>query len=778
LAGAGVEFAVGAFPGGFQLPEEGLVALTEAEAAALGFRRGSGGGEPEDEPPPEAAASQLAAQAEEFSLADLDEGDFAVHVEHGIGIFRGLRTLKGNGLSREVMVMEFRDGQLLYVPLLQAYKVSRYLGAPGKVKLHALGGSRWNKEKERARFGVRSFAADMLRLQAMRNSIPGIAFRADAADNRAFVRSFPYPDTPDQRRATLAVAQDMSAPRPMDRLICGDVGYGKTEVAIRAAFKVVNSGRQAAVLVPTTILAQQHYLNFCERFAPYPIRVELLSRFRSAKEQKQTFQRLASGECDIVIGTHRLLAKDLEFKNLGLLIVDEEHRFGVMHKNKLKKLKADIDVMTMSATPIPRTLQMSFYGIREMSLIETPPEERLPVKTYLFERRTDIIKAAVARELNRQGQVYFLHNRVETIERTAADLQRLLPKARIAVGHGQMKESLLEEIMMDFYEGHYDILVCSTIIESGLDVPNVNTIIIDNAHCMGLAQLYQLRGRVGRSAKQGYCYLLCPPTRQLTPDAQKRLKTIREFTHLGAGYQVAKRDLEIRGAGNMLGAEQSGHVTAVGFSLYCKMLEDAIRELRREKSPLSESKAGKQTIILELPISAHLPESYVPDSQQKVALYKRLALINDADSLQDFREELLDRYGKLPQTASNLLDIVRLKIKCTEALVPTLRIDGDILTVVAPFLRPLVQKELYGLTKITGWPVRQENSSLRFRNLFGNAVGQVDYPPDSVLLEQLFKILQYLKELPPQAPPEPLLSTNPRRLSSTPFRRSRFGGFR
>lgn len=712
-------------------------------------------------------------------LDELSPGDLVVHLQHGIGRYAGVQNVTIDKISCDMIKLEYAKGDSLLIPVDQLDLIQKYEGLEDKQPvLSRLGTGEWKRTKAKIRERVKIAAEELVKIYAARAEAKGYAYPPDNEWQHELEDAFPYQETPDQLRAIREVKADLESHRPMDRLICGDVGYGKTEVAIRAVFKVVNSGRQAAILAPTTILAQQHYLNFCERFAPYPVKVELLSRFRSAKEQKQTFQHLASGECDVVIGTHRLLAKDLEFKNLGLLIIDEEHRFGVMHKNKLKKLKADIDVMTMSATPIPRTLQMSFYGIREMSLIETPPEERLPVKTYLFERRSDIIKAAVSRELNRQGQVYFLHNRVETIERTAADLQRLLPKARIAVGHGQMNERRLEDIMTDFYEGHYDILVCSTIIESGLDVPNVNTIIIDNAHCMGLAQLYQLRGRVGRSAKQGYCYLLCPPARQLTPEAQKRLKTIREFTHLGAGYQIAKRDLEIRGAGNMLGAEQSGHVTAVGFSLYCKMLEDAIRELRREQSPLSESKAGKQTIILELPISAHLPDSYVPDSQQKVALYKRLALINDSDSLEDFREELLDRYGKLPQTASNLLDTVRLKIECTRALVPTLRIKGDNLWVVAPFLRPLAQKELYGLTKLTGWPVRQDNSALCFRNLFGNAIGSLDYPPDPVLIEQLFKILRYIKELPPQAPPEPVLSTAPRRLTSYPCRRSRFGGFR
>ncbi|MBQ6352615.1 MAG: transcription-repair coupling factor, partial [Lentisphaeria bacterium] len=654
-------------------PEEGMVALTEAEAAALGFRRGSGGGEPEDEPPPEAAASQLAAQAEEFSLADLDEGDFAVHVEHGIGIFRGLRTLKGNGLSREVMVMEFRDGQLLYVPLLQAYKVSRYLGAPGKVKLHALGGSRWNKEKERARFGVRSFAADMLRLQAMRNSIPGIAFRADAADNRAFVRSFPYPDTPDQRRATLAVAQDMSAPRPMDRLICGDVGYGKTEIAMRAVFRAVNAGYQAAVLAPTTVLAQQHFRSFCERFAEYPFNIALLSRLRTPAEQTRTIREVGEGKVDIVIGTHRLCSDQLRFRNLGLVVIDEEQRFGVEHKERLRRFRAEADVLTLSATPIPRTLYLAMAGARDLSTLMTPPKLRMPVKTVIAPEEVSLIVSALKAELARGGQVYYLHNRVRSIEEKAALLRSLLPEARIEVAHGQMPEHTLEEVMERFLRGGVDVLVCSTIIESGLDVPNANTIIIERADRFGLAELYQLRGRVGRWSRQAYAYMLLPRHELVGTDARKRLAAIRRCSNLGAGFQLALHDLEIRGAGNLLGAEQSGHLNAIGFDLYCHLLQGEIARLRGDRERLIvevDLNLDFVSFTLDAPpgvLAAAIPPEYIGGERLRVAAYRKLAALEDEAELEEFRAELADRFGKLPPPVRNLLETVRLKLLAADA---------------------------------------------------------------------------------------------------------------
>ena len=673
LALPGVEFAAGAFAHGFQLPGEGLLAFSESEAAALGFRREIDRDEPDEPEPLPDIPDAVQAQAEEFSLADLDEGDYAVHVEHGIGIFRGLRTLKGNGFAREVLVMEFRDGQLLYVPLLQAYKVSRYLGAPGKVTLHALGASRWSSEKERARTGVRSFAADMLRLQAMRNSIPGISFPADAAENRAFVRSFPYPDTPDQRRATQAVSHDMSASRPMDRLVCGDVGYGKTEIAMRAVFRAVNAGYQAAVLAPTTVLTQQHFRSFSERFAEYPFNIALLSRLRSDAEQRRTMEDVASGRVDIVIGTHRLCSDRLKFKNLGLVVIDEEQRFGVEHKERLRRFRAEADVLTLSATPIPRTLYLAMAGARDLSTLMTPPKLRMPVKTVIAPEDEGLIATALKSELARGGQVYYLHNRVRTIDDKAARLRELLPEARIAVAHGQMPEHELEDVMERFLHGGVDILVCSTIIESGLDVPNANTIIIERADRFGLAELYQLRGRVGRWSRQAYAYMLLPKYELVGTDARKRLAAIRRCSNLGAGFQLALHDLEIRGSGNLLGAEQSGHLNAIGFDLYCQLLRAEISKMRGEKEKLViEVDMGIDFVSFALEaapgiLAAAIPPEYIGGERLRVAAYRKLAALESEEELEEFRDELADRFGPPPQQVCNLLETVRLKLLASDA---------------------------------------------------------------------------------------------------------------
>ena len=673
LAMPGVEFAAGAFAHGFQMPGEGLLAFSESEAAALGFRRNSVEEEPDEPEVVPEMPDPVQAQAEEFSLADLDEGDYAVHVEHGIGIFRGLRTLKGNGFAREVMVLEFRDGQLLYVPLLQAYKVSRYLGAPGKVTLHALGAARWSSEKERARTGVRSFAADMLRLQAMRNSVPGIAFPADAAENRAFIRSFPYPDTPDQRRATQAVAHDMSAPRPMDRLVCGDVGYGKTEIAMRAVFRAVNAGFQAAVLAPTTVLAQQHYRSFCERFAEYPFNIALLSRLRSGAEQRRTIADAGSGKVDIVIGTHRLCSDQLRFKNLGLVVIDEEQRFGVEHKERLRRFRAEADVLTLSATPIPRTLYLAMAGARDLSTLMTPPKLRMPVKTVIAPEEEELIVTALKAELARGGQVYYLHNRVRSIDDKAEHLRTLLPEARIAAAHGQMPEHELEEVMERFLRGGVDILVCSTIIESGLDVPNANTIIIERADRFGLAELYQLRGRVGRWSRQAYAYLLLPKYEFIGTDARKRLAAIRRCSNLGAGFQLALHDLEIRGSGNLLGAEQSGHLNAIGFDLYCQLLHSEIAKLRGEKEKLViEVDVNIDFVSFALAaapgvLAAAIPPEYIGGERLRVAAYRKLAAVESEAELDDFRDELADRFGAPPPQVSNLIGVVRLKLLASDA---------------------------------------------------------------------------------------------------------------
>ena len=688
-------------------------------------------------------------------LDEIVPGDLVVHIQHGIARYRGIETVTVSNVDHDMLKLEYANGSCIYVPVERLDMVQKYEGIDGREPaLSKLNGIEWRKTKAKIRAHAAQVAEKLLQIYAQRAQAQGNAYPEDSEWQREMEDAFPYQETPDQLRAIKEVKADLESPHPMNRLICGDVGYGKTEVALRAAFKVVNNGYQVAILVPTTVLAHQHYLTFTERFAPYPINVGLLSRFRTPKEQRETVESAANGTCDILIGTHRMLSKDIEFKKLGLLIIDEEQRFGVMHKNKITQLKANIDIMSMSATPIPRTLQMSFYGLREMSVIETPPEERMPIKTYLFERNHELIKAAISRELGRQGQVYFLHNRVETIAATAIEIERMLPHVRVAVGHGKMSEHKLEEVMMDFYDGLYDILVCSTIIESGLDVPNVNTIIVDDSHKLGLAQLYQLRGRVGRSTKQGYCYLLYPPSCRLTDEARKRLETIRDFTQLGAGFQVAKRDLEIRGAGNILGAEQSGHVAAVGFSLYCRMLSDAVKALKNHQDPLADD-TNERNIVIDLPISMGLPDSYISDAKQKIALYKRIASITTLDELQDMREEMRDRYGRIPAVSVHLLDGVRLKIKCLKLLVPAIRIKEDNLWVVTPFLRRLTLREKGKLAKLVGWELEQEEMALRFNGLYGRAAGHMEYPADDVLLGRIDQILSYIEDLPPEAPAEP-----------------------
>lgn len=682
-------------------------------------------------------------------LDEIAPGDLVVHLQHGIARYIGIQTLSLNNVEHDMLKLEYAKGDCVFVPVDQLDLVQKYEGIDGKEPaLSKMNGADWRKTKAKIRAYAAEAAQKLLQVYAQRAKAQGFAYPADTPWQQEMEDAFPYQETPDQLRAIREVKADLESPRPMDRLICGDVGYGKTEVALRAAFKVVNQGKQVAILVPTTVLAHQHFMTFTERLAPYPIHISLLSRFKTAAEQRQTVEALSEGKCDIVIGTHRLLSQDIKFKNLGLLIIDEEQRFGVMHKTKLSELKAGIDIMSMSATPIPRTLQMSFYGIREMSVIETPPENRLPIKTYLFEHNGELIKAAIVRELSRHGQVYFLHNRVQSIARVAADLQRLVPQARIGVGHGQMGEQKLEKVMMEFYEGQYDVLVCSTIIESGLDVPNVNTIIIDNAHTLGLAQLYQLRGRVGRSAKQGYCYLLYPPSRKLTDQAKKRLETIRDFTQLGAGFQIAKRDLEIRGAGNILGAEQSGHVAAVGFSLYCRMLSDAVKALREHKDPEQEGASTEQNVVIDLPISTGLPDDYIGDPQQKVVLYKRIASVENNQELQDIREELRDRYGKLPELTEYLLSLVRLKLKCRSMLIPSIRVKGGVMWFVAPFMRQLTQRELGQLSNLVGWKASQDQMALQLDAICGRAAGNLDYPKPPVLINKIEQVLAYLEALP------------------------------
>ena len=664
-------FDVAGIGAGFSLPAERLLLITEKELITAGFSRE--GRTAEGEVPAPVRADPAAVPVPEFSLADLDEGDYAVHLDHGIGIFRGFRTLTSRGVSREVLVIEYADNQILYVPLLQAHKVSRYLGSPGKVTLHRLGGVRWSRDKESARRSVRSYAADMLRLQAMRQAAPGIVFPPDTAETRAFLRAFPFNDTPDQRRSTAEIRADMESPRPMDRLLCGDVGYGKTEIAMRAAFKAVSAGYQVAILAPTTVLAQQHYYSFRERFAAYPYTIDVLSRFRSAAEQNEIIRRLGNGGIDIIIGTHRLCNPELKFHNLGLVVIDEEQRFGVKHKERLRRFRAEVDVLTMSATPIPRTLYLAMAGARDLSTLMTAPKLRLPVKTVIAPEEDRLVVQAIEAELARGGQVYYLHNRVRTIEEVAKKLRSLLPDVRFAVAHGQMPEEELEAVMTSFLEGKIDCLVSSTIIESGLDVPNANTIIIERADRFGLAELYQLRGRVGRWKHQAYAYMLLPKSQLVSSDARKRLSAIRRCSNLGAGFQLALRDLEIRGSGNLLGAEQSGHLNTIGFDLYCHLLKQEVGKLRGEKSeflPEVEMAIDFISFTLTAPegkLAAAFPPEYIGGDRLRLDAYRRLSALNSETELADFSAELRDRYGKLPKCAETLLEVVRLRILAAQA---------------------------------------------------------------------------------------------------------------
>ena len=590
------------------------------------------------------------------NFLDLKVGDYIVHVTHGIGIYGGIKPKKIEGRTQDFLMIKYAGTDALYVPTYQMGMVQKYVGGDNaRVKIDKLGGVSWNKAKQRVKKSVRQMAKELLALYAARQAGQGYAFSRDTLWQREFEAAFPYEETEDQLQTIEDVMADMERRRPMDRLVCGDVGYGKTEVAMRAAFKAVMDGKQVAVLVPTTILAQQHFGTFARRFAEYPVKVEMLSRFRSTKRRKEIVSEMAKGTVDIAIGTHRLLSKDVKFRDLGLLVIDEEQRFGVAHKEKMKQMRKLVDVLTLSATPIPRTLHMSIIGARDLSVINTPPENRLPIETYVMEYNPDIVRDAILREMDRGGQIFFVHNRVESIASIALGLQRIVPEARIAIAHGQMRERELEKVMLDFVGFKYDILVCTTIIESGLDIPNVNTIIVNRADALGLAQLYQLRGRVGRDRYKAYGYLFYPAGRAITEDSQKRLRVIEEFTDLGSGFRIALRDLEIRGMGNILGAEQHGHMMSVGYDMYCKLLEEAVKELKGE-----EVEEEIETRI-NLTVAANLPDDYVPDSSQKVTLYKRIAQISDDEESADMVRELEDRYGRLPAPVRRLLAVAEIK---------------------------------------------------------------------------------------------------------------------
>jgi transcription-repair coupling factor (superfamily II helicase) len=621
--------------------------------------------------------------AKRSQLFNLKPGDYVVHVEHGIGRYKGITTLSSSGQSREYLLVQYAGDDRLYVPTDQIDRLERYIGASDThPTLNRMGSVDWIRSKDRARQAAEDIARELLELYAYREIQPGFAYSEDSLWQMEMESAFPFVETPDQLTAIAEVKEDMGRPKPMDRLICGDVGYGKTEVALRAAFKAVMDGKQVAVLVPTTVLAQQHFQTFNERLGLFPVKVDLISRFRSGGEQKEALKGLADGTVDIVIGTHRLLQKDVAFKDLGLLVIDEEQRFGVKHKEHLKKMRQEVDVLTLSATPIPRTLHMSLAGVRDMSIIETPPEERLPIRTLVAEYNETLIREAIIREMERNGQVYLVHNRVQSIMTIADKIRRLVPEAVIGIGHGQMPEESLEKVMSEFVAGKLDVLVCTTIIESGLDVPNANTLIINQADKLGLTQLYQLRGRVGRAANLAYAYFLYDKGKNLKPDADKRLRTIYEATELGAGFSLAMKDLEIRGAGNILGARQSGHINAVGFSFYTQVLSEAVEDLKSRRDALSAGKPFTPRLRLplpsiDLPLTAYIPESYIQDTDSRLGMYQRMAICRREDEVEELQADMRDRFGQPPPEVTELIYVMRVRVLAVQAGVVSVTREGE-----------------------------------------------------------------------------------------------------
>ena len=672
-------------------------------------------------------------------LEELSIGDYVVHESHGIGIYRGIERIESDGISKDYMKVEYADGGNLYLPATKLEGLQKYADAEAKKpKLNRLGDSEWRKTRTRVQHAVKEMAKELVQLYARRQQAEGYRFSSDTVWQREFEELFPYEETADQVLAIDATKADMESRKIMDRLICGDVGYGKTEVALRAAFKAVQDSKQVAYLVPTTILAQQIYNTFVERMKGFPVNVALLCRFRTPQQIKKSLADLSAGRVDIVIGTHRLLSKDVKYKDLGLLIVDEEQRFGVTHKERIKSLKQNVDVLTLTATPIPRTLHMSLVGIRDMSVLEEPPIDRIPVQTYVMEYNEELVREAISRELSRGGQVYFVHNRVNNIAETAAQVQALAPEARVAYAHGQMSESQLEEIMLQFINGEIDVLVSTTIIETGLDIPNANTLIIDSADRMGLSQLYQLRGRVGRSNRTAYAFLMYRRGKLLTEESEKRLKAIREFTQLGSGIRIAMRDLEIRGAGNVLGAEQHGHMEAVGYELYCKLLNMAVRQ---EKGELAEEDSFDTQV--ECAIDAFIPDSYISNEGQKLDAYKRISTIENNEDYMDMQDELTDRFGEPPREVQNLLAIARLKALGH-------RCSATELTIGRGSYRVLFrQKAVLRAERIPAL-VKEANGQLRFTGGAAPMLAYKQRPSESrwtmeETLQQLEKLLTELK---------------------------------
>ena len=617
------------------------------------------------------------------NINDIKEGEYVVHSVHGVGVYKGLSQQEIDGQLKDYLTIEYANKDRLHIPAEQINQLVRYRGSGSiKPKLSRMGGKDWENTKTRVKKEVEQVAYDLLRLYAKRKMQTGIQFLPDTTWQVEMEEAFEYTETPDQMKAITDVKADMECEKPMDRLICGDVGFGKTEVAMRGIFKAVTSGKQVAVVVPTTILALQHFQTISERFKPFGVNVELMSRFRSQKEQKETIKHLATGECDVVIGTHRLLQEGIVFKDLGLLVIDEEHRFGVRHKEKLKQLRENIDIITMSATPIPRTLYMSLSGIKDMSIINTPPKNRLPIKTFVGEWNENMVKNAITHELDREGQVFYLYNRVETIDEFRMQLQKLVPNARIAIGHGQMDEKTLEKVIVDFANQEYDILLATTIIENGIDIPNANTMIIHNADKFGLAQLYQLRGRVGRSQRQAYCYCFYTKSKEITKEAMQRLKAIKEFTTLGSGYQIAMRDVEIRGVGNILGTKQHGHMVNIGFDTYCQLLEETVQELQGQVVDKTNP------TIVDINVTAYIPDEWVGSADQKMIEYKRLADVKSEVELDYITEEWKDRFAKPPESVENLIKLIKLRLAATEVKIALIRETEENIRIYTPYTQP------------------------------------------------------------------------------------------
>lgn len=705
--GSGVQLIMGEMYRGFRLFEEGLVIIGEEEIFGKRIKR--------------RGISEIRKKQILVSLEELKPGDFMVHLDFGLGIYRGLQHLEFDRIGEDFLLLEYAGGDKLYLPVDRINLVQRYVGAENiQPSLDKLGGVGWEKKKAKAREAIEEMAGELLKIYAARQVHDGFAFSPPDELCREFEASFAFEETPDQMSAIEDVFSDMQSSKPMDRLVCGDVGYGKTEVAMRGAFKAVMDNKQVVVLVPTTVLAQQHLETFRKRFEAYPVTIDMLSRFRTAREQKATLEKLKKGELDIIIGTHRLLQKDVCFKDLGLIIIDEEHRFGVSHKEKLKQYRAVVDALTLTATPIPRTLNMSLAGIRDLSIIDTPPVDRLAIKTFVARYSDELIREAVLRELRRGGQVFFVHNRVQSMGAMADHLRTLIPEAKLAVGHGQMQEKELEEVMLGFMHGSFNLFLCTAIIESGLDIPSANTMIVNRADMFGLAQLYQLRGRVGRSSQRAYAYFLVPPEGSISSDARERLRIMQDLTELGAGFRIATHDLEIRGAGDFLGSRQSGNIAAVGFELYSELLEEAVSALK------GEVVAEKVEPEINLKIPAFVPEDYVPDPNQRLIIYKTLVQADQEEDVDSAGDELLDRFGKLPLTVTYLLETMKLRIHLRKLLVKRLEFNGKQLVFSFHEKTPVSPDTIIGL-------IRNSPKNYRFSPDFVFTANVVDTSFEGVL---------------------------------------------